>query len=317
MIVPRARGYSGHEYIEQWVPLSGETYLRLGEVDLDDPNAILAFATTYGTLGGLDAYDTLMSRHDPFFKNLYQPQLDREREYEKKKRALWKEVTRANAEILKHEQIDEWGDLPGGLGLEVSNSTYIETLDEFRFAARCLRDLTSAWQMWRNGLEVTEFEWVSPSRPELFESDDEPTHLLARMLPRFLRPFSPQLLFTWSTRFEPQDLASGVNVEPLRGPAYAPLYAICALEIFNHIIENAEYRVCANERCQRTFVHQQGRSKKGQRRSRGVLYCSPACARATAQREYRRRRRSHERADERNPGVSNTRTSRPRTSNRP
>jgi hypothetical protein len=81
-----------------------------------------------------------------------------------------------------------------------------------------------------------------------------------------------------------------MNVEPKRGPTEVPLYAICALELFNHIIENADYHVCANERCEQIFVHQQGRAEKGQRRSRGVLYCTPACARATAQRVYRRRR---------------------------
>jgi hypothetical protein len=88
--------------------------------------------------------------------------------------------------------------------------------------------------------------------------------------------------------FRPADT---MTVEPTPGPETVALYAVCALELFNHIIDNAEYHECANERCKRTFVHQQGRSEKGQRRSVGVIYCSPECARATAQREYRRRRR--------------------------
>jgi hypothetical protein len=82
-----------------------------------------------------------------------------------------------------------------------------------------------------------------------------------------------------------------VTVEPRREPERAPLYAICALELFNHIVDNARYHTCANDRCRRTFVYQHGRSEKGQRRSHGVLYCTPDCARATAQREYRRRQR--------------------------
>src|SRR6266571_8840312 len=116
------------------------------------------------------------------------------------------------------------------------------------------------------------------------------------VLHAFLRDFSPQLLFSWSYPggAEVDDLfrpANEMNLEPTRGPEVAPLYTICALELFNHIIDNAEYHTCANDHCQRSFVHQEGRSEKGQHRSRGVRYCSPSCARATAQRDYRRRRK--------------------------
>lgn len=38
--------------------------------------------------------------------------------------------------------------------------------------------------------------------------------------------------------------------------------------------------LCANERCGREFVWQEGRSEQGQHRSKGVMYCSRACARA-------------------------------------
>src|SRR5207248_2929908 len=155
---------------------------------------------------------------------------------------------------------------PAGLGLEISNvPSRIETLNEFRFAARCLRDLTSAWKMFRDGRRVTDFEWVSPASP--FEAQGEPLHLLTAMLARFLRYFSPQLEFSGGfivAEADPKKTERGVRAEPRRGPTSVPLYAICALELFNHIIEDAEYRVCANERCQRTFVHQQGRSLKGQ-----------------------------------------------------
>jgi len=115
---------------------------------------------------------------------------------------------------------------------------------------------------------ASDFEWVSITRADLAADHDLSTTLLGEVVAGFLHPFSPQLLFTWSTSYPSVDLRAGVNVEPRRGPEDAPLYAICA-----------------NENCLRTFVHQQGRSKKGQRRSRGVLYCSPSCARAAAQRE--------------------------------
>ena len=164
-----------------------------------------------------------------------------------------------------------------------------ETLDEFRFAARCVHDLTSAWQMIQNNHDITDIEWLSWT-PDLWEDKYEPQDLLTAMLARFLRFFSPQLAYEM-VHDQTEDTGR-VRAQPKRGPSEkVPLYAICALELFNHIIEDAEYRICANERCERTFVHQEGRSQKGQRRSRGVIYCSPACARAKAQREYRKRTR--------------------------
>ena len=38
---------------------SGETYLRLAEVDLEDAEAILAFVNRYGLLGGREAFASL------------------------------------------------------------------------------------------------------------------------------------------------------------------------------------------------------------------------------------------------------------------
>jgi hypothetical protein len=85
----------------------------------------------------------------------------------------------------------------------------------------------------------------------------------------------------------------GISVEPLRhATSGAGLYSICALELFNHIVEKADYLICGNENCQqKNFVHQQG-AKKNWHRSSGVLYCSPACAHAVAQRRYRANQRA-------------------------
>jgi hypothetical protein len=75
----------------------------------------------------------------------------------------------------------------------------------------------------------------------------------------------------------------GYAVSPFRG---------AMIQLFNHVAQDIPYRRCANETCRRRFVHQvEGASEYGQYRSDGVMYCSNRCARAQAQREYRKRQK--------------------------
>jgi hypothetical protein len=66
------------------------------------------------------------------------------------------------------------------------------------------------------------------------------------------------------------------------------LTAMC-IQALRFIAAGAPASRCANESCGRHFTRQRGRSTYGQSRTSGVLYCSAACARAQAQRAYRRR----------------------------
>lgn len=275
-----------------------ETYLRLGDIDLEDVDAIVDFVNRHGVLGGGQAFARLQHYIDSeLLWRFYEHQLDPRRESDQKRRALEAELERCGHPLaLRRDAEDVTWQHALDLALD-RRPPVIETLEEFRFAARCIRDLHSAWLMFKNNREVHEFNWTSPTWPDLFDSSMEPAALLSYMLKVFLRDFAPQVTLSWKYSgpslvddllFRPADRMA---VEPTSGPETVALYAVCALELFNHIIDNAEYHECANERCKRTFVHQQGRSAKGQRRSRGVIYCSPECARATAQREYRRRRR--------------------------
>lgn len=304
-------GYEKRERIE----LSGETYLRLGDVDLGDADSILAFVNSYGALGGLVAYRDVLGDGDPRSALLYETQLDWRAELVKKKRVLREEM-RDLPDWIPEVERRQWRSVRSRTLLS-ELPPVVETLEEFRFAARLIRDIKTAWVVLRDGLDPESVEWVSePQRREEMQAADrllaamgrppraqfigktiQPSYLLTTVLERLLHWFSPRVGMSWtfsppapdvSILFEPP---TETTVEPKPGPDTAPLYAICALELFNHIIDNTEYHTCANERCRRTFVHQQGGSKKGQRRSRGVIYCTPECARATAQREYRRRRR--------------------------
>jgi hypothetical protein len=76
-------------------------------LDLDDPQSIFAFTSRYGPLGGADAYAAIPLETDPFFATLYGGHLDLENERAKKRRALWREVTRADPSLADREPVDK------------------------------------------------------------------------------------------------------------------------------------------------------------------------------------------------------------------
>ena len=107
--------------------------------------------------------------------------------------------------------------------------------------------------------------------------------LLARGIRSGLVPFHPEV------RIGQNEDDPGLAMPYGGGHGF---YFICCLELFNHMAENATYKVCANDACGRLFVRQEGRAVHGQHRTRGIKYCSSECARAQAQRAYRRRKRA-------------------------
>ncbi len=78
-------------------------------------------------------------------------------------------------------------------------------------------------------------------------------------------------------------------------PSISPSsYTVAAIQLFNHIVEDATYRVCNNETCGRTYVRQINDAEPVWHRTRGTRYCSARCAEAQSSRLYRRRHQDQE-----------------------
>jgi hypothetical protein len=245
----------------------GEIYLELIDLDLEDEEAIFRFVRRFGALGVAHEHFALF-RSLPGFAAAILPTLA----------AAWP-AERFNQTV--GDYLERRGD-----GL---NTNLVETLEEFRFGARVLRDLATAARISQLDEPPVAVRWESipegpmkEKRADLaeygieFDTQEEAVEIFLRqVLTDGLRPFHPRVVY--------------VDAEARDEFNAAPLYAVCCLELFNHMVEAAQVRVCANESCGRPFVRQRGRAEHGQHRVRGVKYCSSHCARAQAQRVYRRR----------------------------
>jgi hypothetical protein len=225
---------------------AGEIYLELTELDLDNETEIIAFANRWDILGISYGAD----------HRLLPPEL----------RSTLRRSSPPRKGPLRRRGLPP---IPKE-----------ETLTEFRFAARCLRDVTRAWQSLNTSSDENFETEIAPGAP--------PDQFLQDMLNRGLLPFQPYIQLVTPPDNEP---TSRRPRSPWT-PGTVPLYSTCCLELYNHIIEHATYLICSNETCSRAFVRQTGRAQHGQHRSRGLQYCSRECARAQAQRALRARRRA-------------------------
>ena len=264
----------------------GETYLRLAEIDLDDDDQVLDFASTFGFLD---------------IRALDPPRLSRQ--WWGNARAVEPPVPlRALRFYPGFGDHSRHASLDGTLREEVLRSSeaarrtapvwlVAETIEEFRWAARAICDLRQAWRCLRDGLDPREVDWRNPRLPGAALDRGHADWLVAEFFERTLRDaLAGFSLRVWLVDSATERAALRAHTRP--EPPDVTLYEVMCLELFRHIAEDASYKRCANPSCGHVFVRQEGGAMHGQSRMTGVKYCTRTCASAVAQRRYRTKRRA-------------------------
>ena len=234
-----------------------ELYLRgLRDLDLDDPQAIVEFANTYGRLGRFtftpDRKPSPFDRQITGLLGIRGPD-ERKLPWED----WWTEVERSpigTAPIMEKTLAFENG---------------LQHIDSFRAWAHAFRRMADIYESYQ--------------RREAKESDvSNMTHVLTELL----QPFHPTITVK-------PDGAEDDKYDPFED-RYPRLENVLALQMYRHIESEDSYHRCANEPCGRLFVHQIGRAEHGQNRGVGVMYCTAVCARNQAARESRKRKKAEQ-----------------------
>ena len=162
------------------------------------------------------------------------------------------------------------------VGLPLSEEAEVQPLSEFIASAAVVRSTVTAARLLQHEPSLTPAELAEAG----FEPESAAEHLNLSLTVG-LKRFHPMI---WVV---PADdaLRSSAELGRLQDVS---LFSYCCLELHNHVVTGAGYRRCANETCRRLFSSTEPGGANGARRA--ALYCSRACGRAQAQREYRRRR---------------------------
>ena len=148
-----------------------------------------------------------------------------------------------------------------------------ETVAEFVLGATIVRDAVAAWRLLTDEPDGDEADWHLNRLTDVpgDERRAASADYLNDVIASGLSSITPVLSLTSGP--EERDAVLELN-----------LHALCCLELFNHVAAGNDFPRCANESCARLFVRDE------RARRRGMRYCSRTCARAQAQREFRRRK---------------------------
>ena len=149
----------------------------------------------------------------------------------------------------------------------------VETVAEFVLGATIVRDAVAAWRLLTDEPDGEEADWRLNRLTDVpgAERRAASAEYLNDVIASGLSSITPVL--SLSSGPGERDAVLELN-----------LHALCCLELFNHVAAANDFPRCANESCGRLFVRDE------RARRRGMRYCSRTCARAQAQREFRRRK---------------------------
>jgi hypothetical protein len=257
----------------------GETYLTLTGLDLMSIGDILEWVSTYGVLN-IRARDTPAADRDWYGKAAPRPvPLRALRHYP----GFGDFTTRGAGDCSMREEVVAICEAERA---EAPNWIIEETLHEFVYGAEMVCDLATAWDCLRRSADPREQAWRNPLMP----GTDQSKSLASSLTAQFLERTISDALERFSPRMYLLDQDGRPNFRDTSGsstPNDVTTYETMILELFRHISEDAAAKAC--EKCGKLFVRQDGDAVHGQSRMTGVKYCSRACAKAAAQRDYRRR----------------------------
>jgi hypothetical protein len=171
------------------------------------------------------------------------------------------------------------------------------TVEDARWWLKGARALGGSWARLSLGEDLAE-AWLSEGFAETVGYWEDLVPSLSGYW-EYFQAYMNQGLGAFSPRVEtiPEMLIRADEDEPPSRPLETDLCSAACAQVFNLMLEGHTARRCANETCGRIFVHQQGGSRFGQYRNVGVQYCKPACGRAQASRQYRRRKAAKTKED--------------------
>jgi hypothetical protein len=302
------QGFEGANWYSaqpRYVTLPDEAYLReLVDLDLGDDEAIVDFANTWGWIGdpGFRVREQEVDRELQAYEGYGGPDFEWVARFDAFARVghLQEDdfVGRVSDDLLAAGYVREsflGVSMPSGQGSAgemPQNRVWLNDmrhLDEFILGASILRDAVRVWQAHTGALAwdvvsrsmETDPSWLDVGvafRDDGTVDDASLVSFFCSAMNAALSTFSVHVYASLDeARDTPEILWTAGTFECL------------ALQLADHMRGHAAYAQCANETCRRFFVRQRTATGEVGPRQVGLRFCSQKCARAEAQRQYRRR----------------------------